>query len=440
MSKPIKRLAAEEAWREAFAGFSAMPAWLMPERQAAFTRFEKTGLPTPRTENWRWSDIHRYLNAPYPPLSGAEAEAAAQALAEEEARALLAQSPFAAVEGDLVVFVNGRFSPALSAIEAAEGVDILSLAEVPLPPEWAELGARGDDAVDLLNLAYATDGALIRVRPGVKAPRPVIVAALFTGEGHSAALRHFVRVEAGAALELIEVQLGGGDRVANTMCKAVVEEGAALVRLQANVTDAAAIHFGTLSARLEKAARLQDLAVLTGGRFHRQNDFVDLAGESAEATVDSAYLLRGRQHADTRLVVNHLVPHGTSRETFKCVMDESARGAFQGKIHVAPGAQKTDGQMAAHGLLLGEAAEFDAKPELEIYADDVVCAHGATAGALDEEQLFYLRARGIPLAEARAMLISAFVAETFDAVENEAARAGLQALAERWLKGEEASA
>ena len=120
-------------------------------------------------------------------------------------------------------------------------------------------------------------------------------------------------------------------------------------------------------------------------------------------------------------------------------MDDQARGAFQGRIHVAPGAQKTDGQMAAHGLLLGEMAEFDAKPELEIYADDVICAHGATAGALDEEQLFYLRARGIPLAQARAMLIAAFVAETFDAIEDETVRNALQALAQNWLAGEEAA-
>jgi len=321
-----------------------------------------------------------------------------------------------------------------------EGVDVLSLAEAPLLPEWAEPGARGDDAIDLLNLAYATDGALVRVRAGVKASIPLVIASIVTGEGHSAALRHFVRVETGAAFDLYEVQIGGGDRVANTVCKAVVEPEATLSRIQANVTDEKAIHFGTLAARIERNGVFRDLAVLTGGRFHRQNDYVDLAGEGAEAEVNSAYLLRGRQHADTRLVVNHLVPHGTSRETFKCVMDESARGAFQGKIHVAPGAQKTDGQMAAHGLLLGEMAEFDAKPELEIYADDVVCAHGATAGALDEEQLFYLRARGIPLAQARAMLISAFVAETFDEVADEAARAGLQDLATRWLAAGEASA
>ncbi len=442
MSKPIRRLAAEETWRAAFAGFEAGPAWLMPERQAAFTRFEKAGLPTPRTENWRWSDIHRYLNAPYPPLSGTDAAAAAEALAEEEqeVKALLAANPFRDVDGSLMVFVNGRFVPALSLVMEEEGVDVLSLAEAPLPPEWAALGARGDDALDLLNLAYATDGALVRVRAGVKASIPLVIASIFTGEGHSAALRHFVRVEAGAAFDLYEVQIGGGDRVANTVCKVVVEEEAELDRVQANVTDAQAIHFGTLAARVERNGRFRDLAVLTGGRFHRQNDFVDLAGEGAVVEVNSAYLLRGRQHADTRLVVNHLVPHGTSRETFKCVMDESARGAFQGKIHVAPGAQKTDGQMAAHGLLLGEAAEFDAKPELEIYADDVICAHGATAGALDEAQLFYLRARGVPLSQARAMLISAFVAETFDAVTNAAAREGLQALATRWLAGGEASA
>jgi Fe-S cluster assembly protein SufD len=151
--------------------------------------------------------------------------------------------------------------------------------------------------------------------------------------------------------------------------------------------------------------------------------------------VSGAYLLNGRQHADTRLVVDHAVPHGTSRELFKCVMDESARGVFQGKVIVRPGAQKTDGKQSSHALLLSERAEFDAKPELEIYADDVICGHGATSGELDEIQLFYLNSRGIPEVEAKSLLIAAFVGEAFDTVDNEAIRDELTRMTGEWLSG-----
>jgi len=426
MSKPVNRLAAEQAWRDARGRFDAGVPWLDEARKAAFEAFAEEGLPTPRTEDWRWSDIHRYLGAPYPPAAGTPAE---------EVDALLARNPFAGVDAALLVFVNGRFDPGRSRPAEEEGVEVLTLREAPEAPGWADFSAR-EDAVDRLNLAYATDGALVRVRAGVRASTPLVILNVTAGEGMSCALRHHVRVEEGASLTVYEVQLGSGDHVANVVTGVKLDEGAALTRIQANLKDEATIHFANLDADVGRGARLHDLAVLVGGRFHRQQDFVDFTGEEAEARVDSAYLLRGRQHADTRLVINHAVPHCSSRETFKCVMDENARGAFQGRIHVAPGAQKTDGRMAAHGLLLGEMAEFDAKPELEIYADDVVCAHGATAGALDEEQLFYLRARGITERRARGMLISAFVAETFDDVEDEAARTALQEIAESWLAGE----
>ncbi len=426
MSKPVNRLAAEEAWREARKDFDTGIPWLEEARQTAFAAFEGEGLPTPRTEDWRWSDIHRYLNAPYPPALSAPTE---------DLDALLARNPFAGVDASLMVFVNGRLDTEHSHVMEEDGVDVLALSDAPLAPEWADFSTR-DDAIDRLNLAYVTDGVLIRVRAGLAASIPLVILNITTGDGISCALRHQVRVEEGASFTFYEVQLGSGDHVANVVTSVKLDEGASLARIQANLKDETAIHFANFDADIGRAARLHDLAVLVGGRFHRQQDFIDFTGEEAEARVDSAYLLRGRQHADTRLVVNHAVPHCTSRETFKCVMDDNARGAFQGRIHVAPGAQKTDGQMAAHGLLLGEMAEFDAKPELEIYADDVVCAHGATAGALDEEQLFYLRARGITERRARGMLISAFVAETFDDVEDEAARSALQELAETWLSGE----
>ncbi len=429
MSRPMNRLAAEQAWREAFAGFEAGPPWLRPAREAAFAAFEKTGLPAPRAEDWRWSDIHRHLASPFPPAMGEEAQ---------DIESLLARNPFAGLKGDLMVYVNGRFAPEHSLARPQAGVDILSLSVAQERPDWLELETR-DDAIDQLNMAFATDGALIRVAPDVAAERPLVILNISTGEGVSHALRHAVRVDEGASFSLFEAHIGAGPHLASVVTHVRLDEGAALRRINLDMLNDDVIALANLDARVQARGNLHDLAVIAGARFHRQQDFIDFAGPEAEARADCAYLLRGRQHADTNLVVNHAVPHCTSRETFKCVMDERARGAFAGRIHVAPDAQKTDGRMAAHGLLLGEAAEFDAKPELEIYADDVVCAHGATVGALDEEQLFYLRARGVTEQRARAMLIAAFVAETFDDVENASAREALRALAEGWLDGEGAA-
>jgi Fe-S cluster assembly protein SufD len=188
-----------------------------------------------------------------------------------------------------------------------------------------------------------------------------------------------------------------------------------------------------------REAVLRDFTLTSGARVNRQNGTVSFTGEKADAKVAGAYLLAGRQHADTQLVIDHQVPKCTSRELFKCVMDENARGIFQGKVIVQRDAQKTDGKQSSHALLLSEAAEFDAKPELEIYADDVVCGHGATSGDIDHNHLFYLRSRGIPEADAKSMLIAAFVAEAFDTIGHEGVRDELSGFAERWLVSHKAA-
>ena len=436
MTRPTRKLQAEETWREAFEGFSVPAlAWMQPQKAEAFARFAEMGLPTPRTENWRWSDIHRHLNAPYAPL--APEQAAEKTPSAEDIRALLEGHLLSVADAAQIVFINGVYSEEHSRLMEEEGVEVVPLSATPIGPDWADL-TPANDAIDLLNMAYVTDGALIRVRAGVDAAIPLLIVNITTGDAHSVALRHFIRVEEGAKLSVFEAHLGMGDHVSNVSTKAIVHDNAELTRVLVNEKDEQTIHFGRFSAEVHAHAKLHDTALLTGSRYHRQNTCVDFAGDHAEITTNSAYLLRNRQHADTRLKVNHAKAHCTSRETFKCVMDGHARGVFQGLIHVAPGASATDGQMAAHGLLLGEMSEFDSKPELKIYHDDVVCAHGSTVGALDEQQLFYLRARGIPERRARAMLVAAFVAEVFDEVADEAVREALGSYAERWLADNEA--
>ena len=168
-------------------------------------------------------------------------------------------------------------------------------------------------------------------------------------------------------------------------------------------------------------------------RFPAARIHAAFEGEGSSLNVSGALLMRDRQHCDTTLVIEHQVPRCTSRELFKAVLDNEARGVFQGKIIVSPGAQKTDGKQMAQALLLSESAEFDSKPELEIFADDVVCGHGSTSGEIDEDLLFYLEARGIPEVQARALLIQAFVGEAIELVEHEGLRDALAAASAEWL-------
>jgi len=186
-------------------------------------------------------------------------------------------------------------------------------------------------------------------------------------------------------------------------------------------------------ARIGAGSALRDVTLTVGGAVVRNQLFVRFAGEDARLTANSATLIRQRQHVDTTLVIDHAVPGGFSRELNKAVLDDESRGVFQGKIIVAPGAQKTDGKMMSQALLLSEQAEADHKPELEIFADDVQCGHGATAGALDQELLFYVKARGLPQKEAEALLIAAFVGEAFGAIEHDGVKEALTAIAREWL-------
>jgi Fe-S cluster assembly protein SufD len=249
------------------------------------------------------------------------------------------------------------------------------------------------------------------------------------------ATRNVIEVAAGSNATVIETQIGEGEYLTNSVTEIRVGDGARLDRIKVEREAPSAVHLAQTHVTLGANAILRELTLTAGARVNRQNGTYIFAGQGSDAKIAGAYLLAGKQHADTRLLVEHRVPACVSRELFKCVMDDNARGIFQGKVIVAPGAQKTDGKQSSHGLLLSPTAEFDAKPELEIFADDVVCGHGATSGDLDHDYLFYLRSRGIPEAEAKSLLIAAFVGEAIETVENEALRDALVRFAENWLTG-----
>jgi Fe-S cluster assembly protein SufD len=244
-----------------------------------------------------------------------------------------------------------------------------------------------------------------------------------------------VLLEEGAAADLIE-SYGGlkdGEVQRNAVTEVVVGDKARLNHVKLQRERDAAFHLATWLVEIKTDANYQAFQFSTGASLSRNQIFAAFTGEGSALDISGALLMRGHQHCDTTLVVEHRVPHCTSRELFKAVLDGEARGVFQGKIIVSPGAQKTDGKQMAQALLLSETAEFDSKPELEIFADDVVCGHGATSGQIDEDLLFYLEARGIPEPQARALLIQAFVGEAVEKIENEALREALNRETAGWL-------
>ena len=368
-------------------------------------------LPHRRMEDWRWTDLRQMIDKPYPPRQRVASTAA-------DVERLLGQSLFHGVAATRMVFVDGFYDAAHSRL--ANG-DVAFHAEAAEP-------------VQQMNIAFATDGARISLSGNIDTPVELVFIATRAAP-RTIATRNVIEIAPGASATLIETHLGEGSYLSSSVTEIRVGEGARLDRVKTEIEAADALHLAHAHVTLAKNVTLRDFTLTAGARLNRQNGTYNFVGEGTDAKIAGAYLLGGKQHADTRMVVDHRVPRCTSRELFKCVMDDHARGIFQGKVIVQPHAQKTDGKQSSHALLLSETSEFDAKPELEIYADDVVCGHGATCGDLNHDHVFYLKSRGIPEAEAKAMLIAAFVGEAFDTVAHDGIRAALQAFAANWLSG-----
>ena len=368
-------------------------------------------LPHRRMEEWRWTDLRRALTKPYAP---AKVEAAAK-----DVERLLAASPFVKAAKARVVFVNGVFDEKHS-----------KLAGLKISDTVGEAHAKGE-LIDLNRALKATGKTLAFAEQADHLTEIIHIAT--AASPRAIGLHNRITVAEGATASIIETFLGEGDYVMNCVTEIDLGAGAKLDRLKLQNESLKATHLSHVNVNLHEGSRLNDVTVHVGATLTRQNGKCNFHGLNGDAKINGAYLLRDKQHVDTALVINHAQPHCVSRELFKCVMDDSARGIFQGKVVVARDAQKTDGKQSSHALLLSESAEFDAKPELEIFADDVVCGHGATAGDLNHDHLFYLKSRGIPEAEAKSLLIAAFVGEAFDLVPQDDVRDALVALAEKWV-------
>ncbi|WP_029355435.1 Fe-S cluster assembly protein SufD [Bosea sp. 117] len=429
--RPI-RTPAEQALVAALETLPAGGDRLAELRRTAARSFTENGLPHRRVEEWKYTDLRTILREAVPlagPAAVARAEAGLKLLGEARARR--------------IVVANGAVVPELSDLADLEpGLSIVSLAGAIAQGDerLSRLGglvpARYDAAL-ALNTALAKDGVLIEVAPGATIERPVQVASVFVGEAPAASYaRNLVIVGAGARFTYVE-SFEGPEGVAyqtNSATEFLVGDEAHFDVVRAQDESATAVHLSTLLFDVGREALLHAFGFATGASVARTSLYATLSGNDSKVAFNGAALLKGRQHGDSTLFVDHAVPGCESRELFKHVLDDSSRGVFQGKIVVRQAAQKTDGRMMSRALVLGDDAEMDNKPELEIFADDVQCGHGATCGAIDEELLFYLRARGIPLKEAQSLLVQAFVGEAIETVEHDGLRDALVARAEGWLK------
>jgi Fe-S cluster assembly protein SufD len=401
-------------------------------RKAAIGAFAALGLPHRRIEEWKYTDLRVALKEALPPAVGAAAKVSVQEI--DAALETLAE-----LDAYRVVFVDGVHAPELSAAAGAKGLEITSLAAALAKSGDGLIrnGAPSQEAVIALNTAFMTDGAIVRIGKGAELAKPLLlVFARSCREGRLVTTRNIVELAAGARATIVEAHVslpGAAPGQANTLTEVSVGEGAHLAHLEVALAGDAASHLATWLATLGEKATYRAFQLTAATGLSRSNLFATFKGEGAKLDISGLFLGRGAEHIDTTLVVDHAVPGCVSRELFKGVLTDRARGVFQGKVIVRPGAQKSDGKQMAQALMLSPDAEFDSKPELEIYADDVICGHGSTAAELDEDLLFYMRARGIPPDEARALLIESFIGEAIDKVEDERVREAFSSLAKRRL-------
>ena len=436
----VIKTAAETALAQEFAQARArLPgsATVAKQRAAAFELFAKEGLPHRRVEEWKYTDLRALMRDAKPLASPPDAAA--------KVRAKSAGAVLGDVECRRLVFVDGAFVPELSDTAALEqGLTIQSLAAALAANDSAladHLGklAPSDDVAVALNTALMGDGAVIRVAAGATIERPLRLIFVATEKPAATFTRSLVVVEQGARAMLIENYEGaGGDYQVNSALELFVADEAHVDHVKIVSEGKDALHVSTLAVAIGARARFNAFNFVIGGAVVRNQLFVNFDGENTVANIRGATLIRNRQHADTTLVAQHGAPGCQSREVFKSVLDDEAHGVFQGRIIVRPGAQQTDAKMMTRALLLSERAEADHKPELEIFADDVQCGHGATAGAIDDDLKFYLMARGIPPAEAEALLIQAFLGEAVEGIEHAGLREALMDEVAAWLKARSA--
>jgi Fe-S cluster assembly protein SufD len=404
-------------------------------RQQAFEAYERAGLPHRRIEDWKYTDL-RMLMREVLPLA-AEPDAAALKRAGD------ALKPHAIDGVRRLVLVDGAFAPKLSqTADLEQGLTVRSLREAleagdgALPAQL--FAVDNTNPMVALNSAMMTDGLVIEVADGTALKRPLHIVHIASGPQAAASFtRSMLRVGKNASVTLVESYIAADSVKAYQVHDSLIADigdGARLDHVRLVEDGREAFNISSAAVTLGAHAHFNTFSMTSGAHLSRYQPTVRFAGEGARVETNGVNLLNGRQHADTTLFMDHAVPDCASREIFRAVVDDRAHSVFQGRIIVRPDAQQTDAKMMTRALLLSDEAEADNKPELEIFADDVTCGHGATSGALDESLLFYLRARGLPEKEAQALLIQAFVGEAIEQITSDALRELVISAAQRWLE------
>lgn len=403
-------------------------------RETAFGAFAEHGLPHRRIEAWHYTDLRSMMREALP-LAPVPDVKALEAVRVEIAAATLPAGP-------RLLIVDGTYVPTLSDA-LPEGATVRSLADVlaegraDLIDKLAAAKFAVGDSIVALNAALMQDGVVIEVAPGAVLAEPVhIVYATASQAPVARFFRSLVVVGAGAKILVTESSLGCGGRIGQTFGALIfdVADGAEVGHTcMMTKTEPGSLRLDTFIAELGANVTFSSFALVHGEGLMRRQLFMRCVGDGTKAALNGVSLLKGRDHADTTLDVEHIGLGCEGRETFRYILDDSATGVFQGRIRVAPGAQKTDGKMMSRALLLSDDVVMNNKPELEIFADDVACGHGATCGGLNEDQLFYMQARGISRAEAESLLLEAFASELADDIGHEGLTTMFRAEVADWL-------
>ncbi|MCP4406293.1 MAG: Fe-S cluster assembly protein SufD [Gammaproteobacteria bacterium] len=385
-------------------------AWLRQVRERAFESFRRSGFPGARHEDWKYTNIR--------PIERHAFRLAAQTcvgLVEDD----LGDALLAHLDTHRLVFVNGRYTPQLSKPgRLPEGVSLSSIAEtINETPQLLEsfLARYADPAANgfsALNTAFMGDGALIRLQSGAVVDKPIHLLYVSTAQGEPTVFhnRNLLLAGQGSQATVIEgyVSLGDSTYLNNAITEILLEDQASIEHYKLQQESLKAYHVATLQVQQARDSRFTSHSISIGGALVRNDINSVLNAEGAECHLNGLYIVNGRQHVDYHTLVDHRQPHGISREFYKGVLAGRSRAVFNGQVYVHQDAQKTDAVQSNKNLLLSPDAEVDTKPQLEIYADDVKCSHGATVGQLDEQMLFYLRSRGIEEDLARGMLTYGF--------------------------------
>ena len=399
-------------------------------RAAGAEAFARLGFPTTRSEDWKYTSVTAIATTPFAP-------AIERAVDTLDAAAL---EPYTfGGTWPLVVFLNGRYAPALSQLGALpDGVRVMTLAaaaeqEPALLARHLGVAAPADrDGFTALNAAFAGEGVLIHVAREMVIDVPVHILHVTdaNGAGVMSHPRHILIADRHAKASVIEsyVSLADVSYFTNAVVEVSVSDGATLQLLRIQRESPTAYHVGTVEARQGRDSHFMAFTFHTGAALSRSNVFTVLGGEGCGTTLNGLYMLGGAQHGDHQTRVEHVAPNCFSREAYKGLLDDASHGVFNGKVYVHPEAQKTDGKQTNNTLLLSKDAQIDTKPQLEIFADDVKCTHGATVGRIDETSLFYLKSRGVGALLARQLLMYAFAADVLETIENEAVKEALEQL------------